>query len=67
MKKPKACHTGMQRGAKVLAILRNGEQVIGKYIDNKDRFVRLDTRKILTKDLRSLTYYRTPPEPGKKA
>lgn len=64
--KPRACHTSMKRGAKVLAILRSGEQVVGKYVELKGRFVVLDVRRIQTQDLRSLTYYKPSPEHGPK-
>lgn len=59
--KPKACHTSMKTGAKVLAILRDGKQVIGKFVERKGRFVVLDTARISTDQLRQLTYYRAPP------
>ena len=48
----------MYRGATVIAILRDGEVVIDKYIEAKDRFVLLRGRKIRTDELRSLGYYK---------
>lgn len=42
----------------MIAILRDGEVVIDKYIEAKDRFVLLRGRKIRTDELRSLGYYK---------
>lgn len=59
--KPKACHTTIKTGAKALAILRDGTQVIGKFIERKGRYVVLDTTRINVADLRSLGYYKEKP------
>ena len=61
--KPGACHTSMKTGARALAILRDGTQVIGKFIERKGRFVVLDTARIPTDRLRSLNYWKKG-EPG---
>lgn len=50
----------MKTGARVLAILRDGSQVIGKFRERKGRFVVLDNARIPTDQLRQLSYYREP-------
>lgn len=58
--KPKACHTSMKTGARVIAFLRDGSRVVGKFIERKGRFVVLDNARIATGDLRQLSYYKVP-------
>lgn len=63
----KACHTSMQTGARVIAWMRDGSHVIGKFKERKGRFVVLDVARIDVKDLRQLGYYKgqvaAPPDP----
>ncbi len=56
--KPRACHTSMKTGARVIAFLRDGSQVIGKFIERKGRFVVLDNARIPTNQLRQLSYWK---------
>ncbi len=50
----------MKTGARVIAFLRDGSQVIGKFIERKGRFVVLDNARIPTGELRQLSYYKVP-------
>ena len=56
--KPKAGHTTMKTGARVVAFLRDGRQIIGRFKERKGRFVVLDTATINVADLRTLGYWR---------
>jgi len=56
--KPKAGHTTMKTGARVVAFLRDGKQIIGRFKERKGRFVVLDTATINVSDLRTLAYWR---------
>jgi hypothetical protein len=56
--KPRACHTSMKTGARVIAFLRDGSQIVGKYVERKGRFVVLDNARIPTDKLRQLAYYK---------
>ena len=56
--KPRACHTAMKTGARVLAILRDGSRIIGKFKERKGRFVVLDNARIEVSNLRSLGYWK---------
>lgn len=56
--KPRACHTSMKTGAKVIAFMRDGSQVIGKFVERKGRFVVLDTMRIEVNQLRQLAYFK---------
>jgi hypothetical protein len=47
-------HTHYSRGAKIRIVLRSGEIVTGKFIERRSRFVRLDSRKVMTMDIRSM-------------
>lgn len=57
--KPKACHTGMKQGAKVIAFFRNGTRAIGKYLGQTSTAIRIEGYGPIAKaSLRALTYYR---------
>ena len=61
----------MKTGARVVAILRDGSQIVGKFLERKGRFVVLDNARIRTNELRQLSYWRgalpsDPPEQGAK-
>ena len=56
--KPRACHTSMKTGARVVAFLRDGTQIIGKFVERKGRFVVLDNARIPTNQLRQLAYWK---------
>lgn len=53
-----ACHTGAPKGKRVRVVLRNGQSFIAKFIERKSKYVVFDDRKILTKDLVSMTIVR---------
>ena len=48
----------MKTGARVIAFLRDGSQVIGKFVERKGRFVVLDNARIPTNQLRQLSYWK---------
>jgi hypothetical protein len=48
----------MKTGARVVAFLRDGTQIIGKFVERKGRFVVLDNARIPTNQLRQLAYWR---------
>ena len=56
--KPRACHTSMKTGARVIAFLRDGSTKVGKFVERKGRFVVLDNARIPTSELRQLSYYK---------
>jgi len=56
--KPRAGHTSMTKGAKVIAFMRDGSHIIGRFIESKGRFVILDTARIRTNELRQLAYFK---------
>ena len=56
--KPRAGHTSMTKGARVIAFMRDGSQIIGRFVESKGRFVVLDTARIRTNQLRQLCYYK---------
>lgn len=56
--KPRACHTSMKTGARAIAFLRDGKQIIGKFVERKGRFVVLDNARIPVSELRQLSYYK---------
>jgi len=50
----------MRTGARVIAFLRDGSTVIGKFVERKGRFVVLHNARIATSDLRQMGYYKEP-------
>ena len=51
-------HTSMKTGARVIAFLRDGSHIIGKFVERKGRFVVLDNARIPTNQLRQLAYWK---------
>jgi hypothetical protein len=46
-------HTATRRGKRVKIILRNGSELVGKFLDRTDRWVELDTGRVMKSDIRS--------------
>ena len=51
-------HHEFRKGQKVLVILRNGNQIVDKYIGEKGQYLILEKHKIKWKDIRSSTIYK---------
>lgn len=57
--RPRACHTTMKTGARVLVQLRDGTSFVARYREKKSGVVHLDdNRKVKTADLRALSYFK---------
>lgn len=55
--KPRACHTGMKQGARVLAILRDGRRLTGRFMGQSARHIEIEGHGRIAKgDLRTLGY-----------
>ena len=48
-------HHGFKLGKRVLVILKNGEQFIGKFISSNAKWLVLDSDRFLWKDIRATT------------
>lgn len=46
-------HTATHRGKRVRVVLRSGEEIRGKFEGRTDRWIMIDGRKILKRDIRS--------------
>lgn len=51
-------HHEFRKGQKILVILRDGSQIIDKYIGVKSQYLILEKHKIQWRDIRSSTIYR---------
>lgn len=51
-------HHNFKKGQKVLVILRNGIQIIDKYLGETSKFLQLENNSIEWKNIRSSTIYR---------
>lgn len=51
-------HTSTYKGKRVIIILKNGEQLIGKFMDKKAHFVILDKFKIPIAMIKSFSIYK---------
>lgn len=56
--KPRAGHTSAKKGARVVAFMRDGRQIVGKFVEKKGRFVVLDVARIPTDEIRQLGYWK---------
>ena len=48
-------HTTVTKGKCVVVRLRDGGKLVGKFVESKGRFVRLDTGTVTTAEIRSMT------------
>lgn len=51
-------HLSVQKGKRVLIILRTGERIIAKFVEKKNARIILDIGEIQTKDIRVLSLYK---------
>jgi len=51
-------HHGFKKGKKVLVILNNGEQIVGKFKDSTSMYLVLEDRSIKWNDIRSSTIFK---------
>ena len=53
-----APHTHFPRGRRVRVVLRDGTVIVGKFMERTSRHIVLDSHRIRTNTLRSVTYAR---------
>jgi len=51
-------HHGFKKGKKVLVILSNGEQIVGRFKDSTSMYLILEERTIKWNDIRSSTIFK---------
>lgn len=51
-------HHGFKKGKRVLVILKNNQEIIGKFVDSSSQYLTLDNTKIPWKDIRATTIFK---------
>lgn len=54
----KCPHTNFDRGTRVRVALRNGETIVGKFIERTPKFVVLDCARLTGRQIKNITAYK---------
>lgn len=60
-------HTHYPRGKKVKVTLRDGTVIIDKFVERRERFVVTENHKLMTKDLKAMSYFKNREQSTNKA